>query len=113
MQRCRMLSAGARFNGTYIVGAKGSGKSTFATELAWHDYLRNIGEIIIDPIRVGLTDAFLWKFLRFQERGPDPGEAGGGVGSASSGYPLSLPTRSARPWLTLPVPTANRIQNKA
>jgi hypothetical protein len=70
MQRCRMLSAGARFNGTYILGAKGSGKSTFATELAWHDYLRNIGQILIDPIGVGLTDSFLWKLIRFLQQIP-------------------------------------------
>ena len=55
----RMISAGARFNGTYILGAKGSGKSTFAADLAWHDFLRNIGQIIIDPIGVGTTDSLL------------------------------------------------------
>jgi hypothetical protein len=60
-----MLSAGARYNGTYILGAKGSGKSTFETELAWHDFLCGIGQILIDPIGVGLTDTFLWKLLRF------------------------------------------------
>ena len=61
----RMLSAGARFNGTYIVGAKGSGKSTLEAELAWHDYLRGIGQILIDPIGVGTIDSFLWKLMRF------------------------------------------------
>ena len=66
----RMLSAGARYNGTYILGAKGSGKSTLAAALAWQDYLRNIGQIIIDPIGVGLTDAFLWKLLRFLQQIP-------------------------------------------
>jgi hypothetical protein len=70
MQHARMLSAGARYNGTYILGAKGSGKSTFEAELAWQDYLRGIGQIIIDPIGVGLTDAFLWKLLRFLQQIP-------------------------------------------
>jgi ABC-type lipoprotein export system ATPase subunit len=50
-----MLAAGARYNGTYILGAKGSGKSTLEAALAWQDYLRGIGQIIIDPIGVGLT----------------------------------------------------------
>jgi hypothetical protein len=63
------LPAG-RYNGAYILGAKGSGKSTFEAELAWHDYLRNIGQILIDPIGVGLTDAFLWKLLRFLQQIP-------------------------------------------
>jgi hypothetical protein len=61
----RMIAAGARFNGTYILGTKGSGKSTLEADLAWQDYLRGIGQIIIDPIGVGTTDSFLWKFIRF------------------------------------------------
>jgi hypothetical protein len=65
LQHARMLSAGARFNGTYILGAKGSGKSTLEAELAWYDFLRRIGQIIIDPIGVGTTDSFLWKLIRF------------------------------------------------
>jgi hypothetical protein len=65
MQPARMLSAGAQFNGTYILGAKGSGKSTLEAALAWHHYLCGIGQILIDPIGVGLTDTFLWKLLRF------------------------------------------------
>ena len=65
MQHARMLSAGALSNGTYILGAKGSGKSTLEAELAWHHYLCGIGQILIDPIGVGLTDTFLWKLLRF------------------------------------------------
>ena len=64
-QRARMLSAGAQFNGTYILGAKGTGKSALEAELAWHHYLCGIGQILIDPIGVGLTDTFLWKLLRF------------------------------------------------
>src|ERR687896_846234 len=70
MKPVRMVSAGARFNGTYILGAKGSGKSTLEAALAWQDYLRGIGQIIIDPIGVGLTDAFLWKLLRFLQQLP-------------------------------------------
>jgi hypothetical protein len=66
----RVLAAGARYNGTYILGAKGSGKSTLEAALAWQDYLRGIGQIIIDPIGVGLTDAFLWKLLRFLQQIP-------------------------------------------
>jgi hypothetical protein len=70
MQCARMLAAGARYNGTYILGAKGLGKSTLEAALAWQDYLRGIGQIIFDPIGVGLTDAFLWKLLRFLQQIP-------------------------------------------
>jgi hypothetical protein len=70
MQHARMLSAGAQFNGTYILGAKGSGKSTLEAELAWHHYLCGIGQILIDPIGVGLTDTFLWKLLCFLRKIP-------------------------------------------
>jgi hypothetical protein len=70
MQRARLLSAEAQFNGTYILGAKGSGKSTLEAELAWHHYLCGIGQILIDPIGVGLTDTFLWKLLCFLRKIP-------------------------------------------
>jgi hypothetical protein len=69
-QRTRMISAGGRFNGTYLLGTKGTGKSTLEAELAWYDFLRNIGQIIIDPIGVGTTDAFLWKLIRFLQQIP-------------------------------------------
>jgi hypothetical protein len=51
-------------------GSQRLGKSTFEAELAWHDYLRNIGQIIIDPIGVGTTDSFLWKLIRFLQQIP-------------------------------------------
>src|ERR687896_27849 len=70
MKPVRMVSAAARFNGTYILGAKGSGKSTLEAELAWYDFLTNIGQIILDPIGVGTIDTFLWKLIRFLRQIP-------------------------------------------
>jgi hypothetical protein len=55
----------ARYNGTYILGAKGSGKSTVAADIALYDFLRGIPQIIIDPLGVGTIDSFLWRVWRF------------------------------------------------
>jgi len=72
MQYNRMIAAGARYNGTYIIGSKGSGKSTLEAELGWYDFLTNIGQIILDTIGLvqyipfyGSSFAF-YGILRFQ-----------------------------------------------
>jgi hypothetical protein len=64
--------ASGRYNGTNLTGSKGSGKSTFDADIAFYDYLWNggIGQILIDPIGVGLIDTFLWRLWRFLRKVP-------------------------------------------
>jgi ABC-type molybdenum transport system ATPase subunit/photorepair protein PhrA len=64
--------ASGRYNGTNLTGSKGSGKSTLAADIAFYDYLQDggIGQILLDPIGVGLIDAFLWRLWRFLRKVP-------------------------------------------
>ena len=59
--------AGGRYNGTNLTGSKGSGKSTLAADIGFFDFLHDggIGQILLDPIGVGLIDTFLWRLWRF------------------------------------------------
>jgi hypothetical protein len=54
----RILWESARYNGCYILGAKGSGKSTVTADIAFYDFLTETPQIIIDPLGVGTIDAF-------------------------------------------------------
>ena len=55
----------ALYNGTYILGAKGSGKSTVAADIAFYHFLNGTPQCIIDPLGVGTIDGFLWRVWRF------------------------------------------------
>jgi hypothetical protein len=55
----------ALYNGTYILGAKGSGKSTVAADIAFYHFLNGTPQLIIDPLGVGTIDGFLWRVWRF------------------------------------------------
>jgi hypothetical protein len=59
--------AGGRYNGTNLTGSRGSGKSTFAADIGFYDFLHDggIGQILLDPIGVGLIDTFLWRLWGF------------------------------------------------
>jgi hypothetical protein len=64
--------ASGRYNGTNLTGRKGSGKSSLAADIAFSDYVRDggIGQILLDPIGVGLIDVFLWRLWRFLRKVP-------------------------------------------
>jgi hypothetical protein len=66
----RILWESARYNGCYILGAKGSGKSTLVADIAFYDFLTETPQIIIDPLGVGTIDAFLWRVWRFLQNVP-------------------------------------------
>jgi hypothetical protein len=55
----------ALYNGTYILGAKGSGKSTVTADIAFYHFLTGTAQFVIDPLGVGTIDAFLWRVRRF------------------------------------------------
>jgi hypothetical protein len=54
----------ALYNGAYILGAKGSGKSTVAADIALYHFLNGTPQIILDPLGVGTIDNFLWRVWR-------------------------------------------------
>jgi hypothetical protein len=55
----------ALYNGCYILGAKGSGKSTVAADIALYHFLNGTAQFVIDPLGVGTIDNFLWRVWRF------------------------------------------------
>jgi hypothetical protein len=66
-----------RDTGTNLTGSKGSGKSTFEADIAFYDFLHGggidgggIGQILVDPIGVGLIVSFLWRLWRFLKQVP-------------------------------------------
>jgi hypothetical protein len=60
----------ALYNGTYILGAKGSGKSTVTADIALYHFLNGTAQFVIDPLGVGTIDAFLWRVWRFLQDMP-------------------------------------------
>jgi hypothetical protein len=61
----RIYWESALYNGTYILGAKGSGKSTVAADIAFFHFLNETPQIVIDPLGVGTIDTFLWRVWNF------------------------------------------------
>jgi hypothetical protein len=65
INRAQINWESALYNGCYILGAKGSGKSTVTADIAFYRFLNGTPQIIIDPLGVGTIDAFLWRVWRF------------------------------------------------
>jgi hypothetical protein len=60
----------ALYNGTYILGAKGTGKSTVTADIGLYHFLNRTPQFIIDPLGVGTIDSFLWRVWRFLRHVP-------------------------------------------
>jgi hypothetical protein len=65
INRAQINWESALYNGCYILGAKGSGKSTVAADIAFYHFLNGTPQIILDPLGVGTIDGFLWRVWRF------------------------------------------------
>jgi hypothetical protein len=63
------VSASGRVMGTYNLGSKGSGKTTFETELSFQDYRKGYPQVVIDPLGT-LTPSLLFRISRFLRHVP-------------------------------------------
>jgi hypothetical protein len=60
------------FNGTFITGSKGTGKSTLEAELIFTDFVHCRPQFVMDPIGVGTIDSFLGRLIRYVKGIPSP-----------------------------------------